>query len=326
METKAELIQQLTKMRDLLDLQDDYQREIADINMEIDKLQQELQKGIVYQDWNPTNNADRAKQALEQERHAKTVKRRVPCIIALPVCGFFGFSFFTYGTTYSEGFKTFCGIVLLLIAVVALVILIRVNKNGNDWSDSQLAELQSAEKKDAENRALNERKRAELEAALQKKNNERIANLNKQKEKVNNTLLYVNRELWKYDILAEKDRHWRTVHKLIEILQSNRANTLSEALRIYDEQQHRERMRKDQREANWEQQRIQQKILDQMKENEAHRQEEAELLRQDQLRRDREQAEHNREMEHLAQQQINELERQRQADRDYRQSGYIGPS
>lgn len=223
------------------------------------------------------------------------------------------------GISEADGTLRFFGIVLLLLAIIALTLLIAVQKSGENWSDQQIAELQQAEKIDAENKTLNEMKRSMLEKELREKNDSRIAELTKQREEYDKAFGKASLELMGYSILSRRDHNWKTVYGLLVILESNRAETLQEAFLIFDEQKHREQMLK----AKQEQQRIQEKMLDQMKESEAHRQEEAEQLRQDQLRRERAEEEHRREMERLQWKQIDELERKRKADNDYRRSGYI---
>lgn len=305
METKDELITQLEEICDLIYDRDQAARKREESDQEINRLKHE-NESLNGGSWYPTNNAQTTKQAIEAELQSKKVRRRVPCIIVLAIsgsiCALFG--------SASAG----VAIVFFLIAIVALILLILVQKNGKNWSDEQIEQLLQAEKKDAENKALNEGKRTEL----RKKNSERIAELSKQREEAQKTWAKAENSLMQYPILSYKDRNWTTAHGLLEALQSHRANDLQEAFRILDEQQHREQMLRAQREANWAHQRMQRQILKQMEENEAHRQAEVEQARRDQLRRDREQAEHNREMERLQWKQIDELEKKRKEDEFYR--------
>lgn len=305
METKDELIPQLEKICDIIYDRDQAARKRDESDREINRLKQENET-LNGRSWYPTNNAQKTKQAIEEELQSQKVRRRTPCIVVLAISGGLCALF----VSASAGF----GIVCFLIAIVALILLISVQKNGENWSNEQIGQLSQAEKKDAENKALNEGKRTEL----RKKNSERIAELSKQREEAQKTWVKAENALMQYSILSYKERNWTTAHGLLEALQSRRANNLQEAFHILDEQQHREQMLRAQREANWEHQRMQRQMLKQMEENEAHRQAEVEQARRDQLRRDREQAEHNREMERLQWKQIDELEKQRKEDEFYR--------
>lgn len=307
MENRTALLEKLKASMSLLRTRDSAQNVANIIEGKIADIEKQNETGVPYQQWYVTDNAEKTKKAINDKLYSKKVRKRTPCIVTLPVCGVLGF--------YAMFWQVAIGVILMIMAIVALVLLIVVQKTGGTWSNEHYEQLKKAEQQDAENTRLNLQKKAALETELRKRNEGLLKSLNKELSEARLSVAKCNVQLDELGVLGQRDRQWRIAYALIEIVESNRANTLQDALRAYDEQKHREEMLRAQLAAG--------ELLKQIAETEAYRLEEIEQLRADMLRREQAEAEHRQEMERLAQKQIDELERKRKADDDYRRSGYI---
>lgn len=198
---------------------------------------------------------------------------------------------------------------ILYVCIVGILVALRIalplfiNKRAYVISDDQMRQLNEAARQDEEDAK-----------ALDAARNRRIAEAKRNKEAawrraepILDNLYKQNREhrmnLMALDILGRDEQKIEVVDALIKIMESHRADSVPEALRVYDEQRYRQG----------------QIVREQFERN--VRQLEEKWQREEQFQRDLDAAAHRNRMEKLAQDQIDELERQRKADDYYRRYG-----
>ena len=184
-------------------------------------------------------------------------------------------------------------VVGMLVSSIAFTIA-AVSASKHRLTREQLAEIQKAEEKDAKNKAANE-ERGKQEAR------ENAVRIIEQKQKILESLLKEaadlqaqlqaqKKKIKAMDVLGEDDANFETIDFLLQKMESHRANTITDALLLLD-QEEKERRR------DWERR---------MREDEERR----DRLRraQDELDAAIRQAAHNREMERQARRQAEALE------------------
>lgn len=320
MDKRTETLEQLRHAEQLL-----YQKvyavsALSSTETQIKRLQSESEKGVPYQLWYPTDHAEKETKRIEGELE-NTKKERLkkytawfvlsiicPVTVGLLMC-IIGFVLTCTGE-YSGWF--YVGLFLYFMGMLIMGLTYplctrnvvnarrRAAKEAMEWTQDQIARKRHAEEMDAQNTQLNLKKKAELDAALFEKNSTRITKLQPLLKEQQLTYDRCCAEVDKLDILGRKDRNLYTVGQLIHIIESNRADNITSALLVYDEQQARKEAQRAQEEAVA----TTRKMAQQMVEAE-------ELRREEQLLRDQAEREHRRRMEELAYMQLSEMEKQR---------------
>ncbi len=150
----------------------------------------------------------------------------------------------------------------------------------NGFTESQLKQLKHARDEDVRNDTWNRKNKKEVMLRYDEKVavcQEKIRRLNAQAQ------VYVN-NMAKLDILGRDEWNTEVVDFLIRALESHRANNISEALRLYDEDNRR-------------------------RQDAMHRQAQQWLLEFDAKKRHEEQLEHNRRMEELERERLKETKK-----------------
>ena len=170
-------------------------------------------------------------------------------------------------------------------------------------SDKQMRQLDKAAKQDEQN--ARDQAAAKARQATEAANRRKAARERMQPalDRLYDQLETHQLQLEALDIVGPDERNITDVDALIKILESHRADSIPEALRIYDEQKYRRGLiARDQFERSMQ-------MLEQK------------WQRDEQFQRDMDAAAHRSRMEKLAQDQLDELERQRRDDEYYRRYG-----
>lgn len=157
---------------------------------------------------------------------------------------------------------------------------IKTRRLGTSLTKYQEEQIKRAKEEDAANFMINSQKKKEAYAVLGEKIEEHEANIREWKAQAQ---INVN-NMAKLDILGRDEWNTEAVDFLIRALESHRANNISEALRLYDEDNRR-------------------------RQDAMHRQAQQWLLEFDAKKRHEEQLEHNRRMEELERERLKETKK-----------------
>lgn len=299
-------LSQLRKMRDLITERDRREKEYDAVLSRQRESVKNAERSYPMRKTYPVDRAQRVKKEIEVQLYDKKERKksilaflRVFAAILFICCMVAAKLNPENGVFYMQG-----GAVGIAVVMVSLHIAHgKVSNKSLVWSEADLARLRDAEKRDAENARLmaeEEAKNEKLRAEAVKKAEESFYAARKQAFDRWNASI---KEIKAMDLLGPDEQNLSTVEQLIKIMESHRADTLPEALRIYDEQQARRSAAAIAlAEANM-------------------RQLEEKWRRQEQFERDMAEAAHRSKMEKLAQDQVDEQERKRKADEYYRRYG-----
>ena len=200
--------------------------------------------------------------------------------------------------------------IVFAIVVVVFCVLTYIASRSR-MTGAQKRAIQEAAAKDEENKRINEERRKQAIAKVEKENKEMVASCKKrlpelEKERQNHWM-----NLDAMDVLSSQDMNLETVDYLINQLESHRANSITEALHRYDAKKDQEERDRKQREKEWMQY-----------ENERlQRQLDQQLAAQRYAEEVNRQIDHNWEMQRLAQKQLKETERIRRDQEYYQRYG-----
>lgn len=200
---------------------------------------------------------------------------------------------------------------ILYVCAIGILVALRIGLPLIIWkrkyviTDAQLCQLDEAARQDAEDAnaldAARKRRIAEVKRnkeAARKSAESLLDNLDAQYREH-------QMKLKALDILGPDEQKVEVVDALIKIIESHRADSVPEALRVYDEQRYRQG----------------QIAMNQFERN--MRRLEEKWQREEQFQRDLDEAAHRRKMEELAQDAVDEIERKRKADEYYRRYGRV---
>lgn len=195
--------------------------------------------------------------------------------------------------------------IVFAIVVVVFCVLTYIASRSR-MTGAQKRAIQEAAAKDEENKRINEERRKQAIAKVEKENKEMVASCKKrlpelEKERQNHWM-----NLDAMDVLSSQDMNLETVDYLINQLESHRANSITEALHRYDAKKDQEERDRKQREKEWmqyENERLQRQLDRQL----------ADQRYAEELNR---QIDHNWEMQRLTQKQLKETEELRK-DQEY---------
>lgn len=282
---------------------------------EKERLEESNKTGVTYQQWHPTNNAEKAKKEIEEElrkdRNTKLRSLKLRTILGSAIPG--GIAVIGFLSTVGD-WDAIIPIMFLMIPIVTFPTLVvtaivnrkRLSRAPLKWKQQHYLKFEAARQKDEKNTQLNYQQKAILDEELRQKNTARLNELQPLLEEYQKDYDYYCAAVNKLNFLGQEDMTLNTVGELIRIIESHRADNITAALLVYDEQQARIRAQKAQEEAIA----TTRAIAQQMAEAE-------ELRREEQYLRDRAEEEHRRRMEELARQQISELEKQRKDNYNY---------
>lgn len=300
-------LSQLRKMRDLITERDrrekEYDAVLSRQRESVKNAESSYQTRKAY----PVDSAQRVKKEIEVQLYDKKERKKsILVFLRFFVSILLFFCCLVAAELNPENAVFYMPVGAVGIVVVMVSLHIARGKVSNKplvWSEADLARLRDAEKRDAENARLmaeEEAKNEKLRAEAVKKAEESFYAARKQAFDRWNASI---KEIKAMDLLGPDEQNLSTVEQLIKIMESHRADTLPEALRIYDEQQARRSAAAIAlAEANM-------------------RQLEEKWRRQEQFERDMAEAAHRSKMEKLAQDQVDEQERKRKADEYYRRYG-----
>lgn len=306
---RTEALEQLRQAARLLRQKLDAVTALTSTEAQIERLQDESKKGVPYQLWYPVDNADKAKKEIEKElqqtKNEKLRSLKLRIILGSAIPG--GIAAIGFLSTVSE-WDPIIPIMFLLIPVFTFPTLVvtamvqrkRLSRAPLEWSPTHQMRFNAAQRTDEQNKQLNYQQKATLDENLRMRNAKQIAELQPQWEEQQRTYNACSAEVDKLDFLGKKDRNLYTVDQLIQIIESNRADNLTSALLVYDEQQARKEAQRAQEDVLATQRAMAQQMADA-----------EELRREEQYQRDQKEAEHRRRMEELAHMQLNELTKQR---------------
>lgn len=151
---------------------------------------------------------------------------------------------------YAMGFMmvlvAFQGAAICLVTLIPIVFLILyiIKAKKKNYSSLERRQIDEAKRKDAENRVANEKRLAKANtdaaAAFERSKKSSIAQFNWQVEDCNAKIDRMNREINELkkqthsEIISDRDNNLRTVTLVLDYLETGRADTLKEALRLAD--------------------------------------------------------------------------------------------
>ncbi len=308
MDKRTEDLQQLKNAEQLLQKKMAASVKLTSTEAEIERLKVESEKGVAYQQWYPTDHAETAKKEIEKElqrvRNEKMLSLKLRTILGSAIPG----GIAAMGIIAGGGTGIFLmQIMFFLIPVVTFPTIVvpsivkrkRLSRAPLEWDEKHYTQLKAAKQIDEQNIQKNYQQKAVLDEALRKRHAARIAELQPQLAELQHAYDRCSSEVNKLDVLGREDMNLHTVEQLIRIIESRRADNLTAALLVYDEQQARIKAQKAQEDVLA----TQRAMAQQMAEAEEQR-------REEQYQRDQKEAEHRRRMEELAHMQLSELERQ----------------
>lgn len=193
-----------------------------------------------------------------------------------------------------------CNVVL---GLSVWIICINSEKSAFRPTEQQNTAIKEAKQRDDANRSLNAAMEAKATREAERRKQDRIDACTRSITQLEKQLAEMEQKLRRVNILGPDEQNIYAVEQLIGIMESRRADSLKEALRVYDEQQSRRAAAAiAQYEANA-------RLLDEK------------WRRQEQFERDMAEVVHRSRMERLAQEQADAIERKRKDDDYYRRYG-----
>lgn len=129
----------------------------------------------------------------------------------------------------------------VVLAVLQYVIVSAIQKKAYRYSPEEQKRLNAAKEQDRINVQRNHQRDMELNNQRRTRINAEIFKLEDALRRLQQKEMDLGWEIANTDVLAQKDLNLETVEYLIEVLESYRANSLSEALRLYDEKAGRDK-------------------------------------------------------------------------------------
>lgn len=202
-------------------------------------------------------------------------------------------------------------VILFFVCLIAGVLAIVMLAKWDGWQDGVMErcesrakateEYRTAENNDEEVRYQNRVRRERAVSARRWETERERASIDAQLAELQSKRNKVDAALRANTVFPYRDLD--KIDRVIEILESYRADTLSEALRVYDDQEYRRNM------------------IVKAQFDERMRQLDQKWQRQDRFERDMAEAAHRRRMEELEQKQLEALEEERRANEYYRRYG-----
>ena len=202
--------------------------------------------------------------------------------------------------SYIDGFSAVNNSWLFIIALVAvaaamIIWAVVINSQKKVSTSDEEKKLKKAKEEDAKNKSLNLQALAKAKTAQQSAINQSIE---EEKKKILILLMQSRahqKAMEQLDILGQKDWNPNVIDYLIDKLENRRANTIMDALNLYDQEK---------RERDWQSQQL---FLAELERQDRLRAENEALLRADELAF--QQRQHNRKMESLREAELRELEK-----------------
>ena len=202
--------------------------------------------------------------------------------------------------SYIDGFSAVNNSWLFIIALVAvaaamIIWAVVINSQTRVSTSGEEKQLKKAKEEDSKNKSLNLQALAKAKTAQQNAINQSIE---EEKKKILILLMQSRahqKAMEQLDILGQKDWNPNVIDYLIDKLENRRANTIMDALNLYDQEK---------RERDWQSQQL---FLAELERQDRLRAENEALLRADELAF--QQRQHNRKMESLREAELRELEK-----------------
>lgn len=158
----------------------------------------------------------------------------------------------------------------LIPSVCLIPFFVNTKKKASYTAASDRRQLDEAEKKDAANKATNEKRlmeaNAAAETAFKNSQSRSIAHLDSQVESCNSRISQLNREISELkkqvhsEMISDKDNNLEMVTILLDLLETGRADTLMDALKLADQVFAMEKANRERIAASWSQFNLQQQL------------------------------------------------------------------